>query len=76
MLCWSVLVIISCLWSIYIFLIPTVFRKGFKGGESRCLDSVLGDESGTQNKMKVNTETGNTNEIFIGVKPRLDVVQL
>lgn len=62
---------------VYIFfLIPTVFRKGSKGGESRGLDSVLGAESGTQNKMTVNTKTGNTDEISIEIKPRLDLVQL
>lgn len=44
------------------------FEEGFEGGKGSGLATNLGSMSGTQNKMRESTKTGNTDEILIKVR--------
>lgn len=58
MLSWSLFVVISC-----VFVNTLGFQEGFEGGGGSGLETVLVNVSGTQNKMKENTKTGNTSHL-------------
>jgi len=52
------------------------FEEGFEGGKGSGLETNLGSVSGTQNKRRESTKTGNADEILIKVKLRSDWVKL